>query len=139
MDHDIMTRLDHGKDLVLELERLAERHGLTRGTVQVIGALKGAMLGFFDAEKGQFVTNAVPCPVELVSGLGNISLSGGRPKVHLHLMVATREGRCLGGHAMPGCVVYAVEAVLREIPGPPLERSLDPETGMSLWPRDGEG
>lgn len=136
MDRAILTRLDHGKDLVQELERLAERHGLTRGTVQVIGALKGAMLGFYDAEKRRFVTNAVPCPVELVSGLGNISLNEGRAQVHLHLIVSTREGRCLGGHAMPGCVVYAAEAAFQEFPGPPLERALDEETGMSLWPRD---
>ncbi len=138
MDRAILTRLEHGRDLVQELERLAESHGLTRGTVQVIGALKGAMLGFFDAEKGQFVTNAVPCPVEMVSGLGNVSLNKGRPKVHLHLIVATREGRCLGGHAMPGCVVFAAEAAFQVFPGPPLERSLDEETGMSLWPRDPE-
>ncbi len=136
MARTIMTRLTHGGDLVPELERLAAQHGLTRGTVQVIGALKGAMLGFYQQEEKRYQIQAVSCPVEILSGLGNISLRDGRAMVHLHLVISGEDGHCLGGHAMRDCIIYAAEAVLTEVEGPPLVRTLDETTGLSLWDMD---
>lgn len=134
MPKTVMARLPHGQDLVSALEQLAQAHGVRKGTIQVIGALKGAMLGFFDQESRRFVTHPVPCPVEIASGQGNVSVMDGRPMVHLHLVVAGENAACLGGHALPGCVVHAVEAFIQECAGEDLERGPDPETGLSLWP-----
>jgi predicted DNA-binding protein with PD1-like motif len=51
----------------------------------------------------------------------------------VHLTLADRDGRAFGGHAAPGCVVFACELVLSELHGPSLERAHDETTGLPLW------
>jgi uncharacterized protein len=51
----------------------------------------------------------------------------------VHLTLADDDGRAFGGHAAPGCVVFACEIVVTELHGPSLERAYDAVTGLPLW------
>jgi len=125
--------LERGEDLLDGLNRAVEELGLNAATLQVIGGLEEAVLGYFDpATKGY---RTVPTGhVEIASGVGNVSLRDGKPFIHLHLVVSGPDGAALGGHAMKGCRAFVVEAYFRALAGPPPVREESPAHGLKVWP-----
>jgi predicted DNA-binding protein with PD1-like motif len=79
------------------------------------------------------VSHDVDRPLEILSGIGNVSLKEGRPFVHLHLTLGDDTGRRRGGHAMPGCRIFAAEAAILKAEGPNKHRVYDEATGLFLW------
>ena len=72
--------------------------------------------------------------MEIVAGLGNISIKDGKPFAHIHLTVADEQGWCYGGHLVPGTEVFAGEIFIRETEMvPALKREYDEATGLTLW------
>lgn len=116
-------RLGPGQDLRQELEAFARSKGLRAGfVVSAVGSLREVRLRLANQEEA----TAFPGPVELVSLGGTLSPDG----PHLHLSVSDSTGRTVGGHLVPGCLVYTtVELVLGEAPDLEFSRPTDPETG----------
>lgn len=129
----MLQRLPKDGDLIREIRRAADAQNMTRGTVQVIGALKRAEISFYRQKDQTYVPRTLEHDVEILAGMGNISLKDGETFVHLHLTLGDENGTCTGGHAMEGCIIFAAEAMIREISGPPLHREFDEETGLFLW------
>ena len=125
--------LERGEDLLDGLNRAVEELGIRAGTLQVIGALEEATLGYFDSGVKEYRTISTG-HVEIASGLGNVSLRDGAPFVHLHLVVSGPDGAALGGHAMEGCRAFVVEAYFRALAGPPPERQESPGHGLKICP-----
>ena len=128
-----ICRLPKGSDLLEALTALCRREDMTRGAIQVIGALERASLAFYRQAEQAYAPHELPEHLELLCGMGNVSLKEGEPFVHLHLTLSRENGECVGGHAMPGCIVFAAEAVLFRLEGDPLNRVFDPPTGLFLW------
>jgi predicted DNA-binding protein with PD1-like motif len=122
-----------GEELLEGLNRAVSELGLEAATLQVIGALQQATLGYFDQEAGEYRTFSTG-HVEISSGLGNVSIRDGVPFVHLHLVLSEQDGRSLGGHAMDGCLAYVVEAYLRRLDGPAPVRQEVPGMTLRVWP-----
>ena len=125
--------LARGEDLLAGLGDAIAVLGVEAATLQLIGGLETATLGYFDPEAGQYLTFTTG-HVEIASGLGNVSIRDGSPFIHLHLVVSGPDGECRAGHAMDGCRGFVVEAYLRKLDGEaPVRRQVE---GMSLkiWP-----
>jgi len=129
----IVARLDHGGDLLAQVAAVADAHGVTMGEVRAVGALQRAELAFYDQTAKRYEPHTFERPLELLALVGNVSRRDGETAVHAHLVLGEADGRCLGGHALPGCVVFACELVLEELVGEALERSHDEVTGLPLW------
>jgi predicted DNA-binding protein with PD1-like motif len=125
--------LERGEDLLDGLNRAVAELGLEAATLQVIGGLEQARLGYFDPATGEYLPIEVG-HVEISAGLGNVSIREGRPFIHLHLVVSDRDGASLGGHAMEGCRAYVVEAYFRRLEGPPPVRQEVPGMTLKVWP-----
>ncbi len=125
--------LERGEDLLDGLNAAVGELGLQAATLQVIGGLDAARLGYFDAERGDYVVTESG-HVEIASGLGNVSLRDGAPFIHLHLVVSDADGGCRGGHAMEGCAAFVVEAYLRALGGKAPERQAVPGMSLKVWP-----
>lgn len=125
--------LARGEDLLDGLNRAVAALGFQAATLQVIGALEQATLGYFDQERGEYRTFSTG-HVEISAGVGNVSLRDDEPFVHLHLVVSESDGRSLGGHAMEGCRAFVVEAYLRKLDGPPPVRQDAPGMPLKVWP-----
>jgi predicted DNA-binding protein with PD1-like motif len=125
--------LARGEDVLDGLNRAAAGLGLRAATVQVIGGLEEATLGYFDQDAGEYLTFTTG-HVEIASGLGNVSLRDGEPFIHLHLVVSEADGTAKGGHAMEGCRAFVVEAYFRVLDGPPPERETMPGLALKVWP-----
>ena len=77
-------------------------------------------------------------PMEIVSLTGTLCSDG----LHVHISLSRRDGPCVGGHLVPGCVVNTTaELVIGELDDVEFRRPLDPATGyheLSLQPRRSE-
>jgi predicted DNA-binding protein with PD1-like motif len=125
--------LDRGEDLLAGLNAAVEELGLEAATLQVIGGLERATLGYFDPQAAEYLTFSTG-HVEVATGLGNVSLRDGAPFIHLHLVVSGPDGECRGGHAMEGCTAFVVEAYFRALDGPPPVRQEVPGMSLKVWP-----
>jgi predicted DNA-binding protein with PD1-like motif len=125
--------LERGEDLLEGLNAAVGQLGIEAGTLQIIGGLEEAVLGYFDPETTEYVVTRTG-HVEIDAGLGNISLRDGEPFIHLHLTVSGRDGNAQGGHAMEGCRAYVVEAYFRKLGGPPPVRQQVKGIHLKVWP-----
>lgn len=66
--------------------------------------------------------------IEILTLAGSLAANGS----HLHISVADRQGRVLGGHVAPGCIVRTTaEILLALLPDWQFERAPDPATGYA--------
>ena len=116
-------RLSPGEDLKENLQRFTQRHSLAAGCiVTAVGSLQQANLRF----AGQDTSTALSQRFEIISLVGTLSLNG----LHLHMAIADEQGHTLGGHVMPGCLIYTTaEIVVGSLSGVTFHRALDRQTG----------
>jgi predicted DNA-binding protein with PD1-like motif len=129
-------RLTPGTDLIEALERLTEAHGLRAGCILTgVGSLSQARLRMPGAtgEPERFMSFSEP--MEIVSLTGTLSPDG----LHVHIALARRDGACVGGHVVSGCIVNTTaEVVIGELVDVEFGRPPDPATGydeLEIRPR----
>jgi uncharacterized protein len=130
-----LGRLEHGADLLNELYQLCQSQNIQMGTLQVIGAVQRACIGFYDQGKKLYQQITLPNPAEIVCCIGNISSKDEKIFIHAHLTLSDEQGKSWGGHLMPGTIIFAAEFQIQELQGKILQRSEDPVTGLTLWSR----
>lgn len=142
----VMGKLSHNADLLQELTDFCNENNIKTAWISVIGAVKNIKLGFYDQNKFQYLNldqddiygieaakNIESKPFEIASCTGNVSLKENKPFLHMHIVVSNREGKCFGGHLMPGTQVFAGEFIIHVLKGEDLTRELDKETKLQLW------
>lgn len=127
-------RFECDEDLLQALTDFCKKENVRLGTFNVIGAVKNAMLGYYDQQKQQYAGCVeLDKKLEIASCMGNISLKDGEIMVHAHIVLAAWEGKALGGHLMPGTKIFAAEFNIQEYAGAKLHRGKDEKTGLPLW------
>lgn len=118
-------RLPPGADLRQALDAALLASGHQAGfVVSGIGSLSPAVLRMAGADR----LLTLEGDLELLSLAGSLSPDGS----HLHASVATSDGRVLGGHVMPGCLVRTnAEILVAWLPAWQFARSLDAATGYA--------
>jgi uncharacterized protein len=132
------VRLTPGVDLKAELARLTETLALRAGCILTcVGSLSHARLRVPGAVGEAEAIATWDEPMEIVSLTGTLSPDG----LHVHVGLSRRDGSCIGGHLVQGCVVNTTaELVIGELPDVEFRRPLDPATGyneLSVAPRRG--
>lgn len=127
-------RLAYGCDLMEALQAIVEDSNIYFGSISFLGSVLKAKVGYYIMKEKRWITLELDKPMEILSGMGNVSLKDGKPFVHAHLTFLDREGKVHGGHLFPGCIVFAGEVFVEEIElqAPP-KRVYDPVTGLTLW------
>jgi len=124
--------LDTDDDVVGCLRDFAMREGIEAAQITAIGALRRAVLGYFDWEKKDYRRIPVDQQVEVVSLIGDVALGPDRrPSLHIHAVLGRSDGIALGGHLLEGRVRPTLEVILIESPAH-LQRQTDEETGLAL-------
>ena len=120
-------RLPPGTDLKRELASLVTKGGLKAAFVAAcVGSLAAARLRMPTASGETAEVLTVEEPMEIVSLAGTLSPEG----LHLHIAVSLRDGRCVGGHLLDGCLIHTTaEIVLGELTDLTFRRLRDAETG----------
>ena len=127
-------RFASGNDLLESLTSFCVENNISLGVFTVIGAVKCAKMGYYD-QAGKEYTDCVEVnrTLEISSCIGNISMKDSEVFVHAHVTFSDHEGKCYGGHLMPGAKIFAAEYFIEELTGGELIREADEETGLSLW------
>lgn len=128
-----LVRLDTGSDLVEEITRFAGDAAITTAWVGFLGAVRRASLRYYDQEARRYDDFVIDRHLEVVAGVGNVSLIDGTPFVHAHAAFSDGGGAAFGGHLNAGCEVFALEVRIEELLGEPMRRERDDCTGLSLW------
>ena len=93
-----VARIDHGEDLLKELNGLAVREDIRSAFFMILGAAGKAQLVTGPKEKSVppvTVWSAFDDVREIV-GAGNIFLENGVPKIHLHAVAGNNRGLTMG-------------------------------------------
>jgi uncharacterized protein len=98
-----------GDEILSGLTDLAIKHKITSGYITGLGGLSTALLGFGDPPLGAFRRIPVDEKSELVSLVGHIQSRDGVPTVHLHAVVALKDGSTKAGHVFEAHVAPIAE------------------------------
>jgi predicted DNA-binding protein with PD1-like motif len=120
-------RLPPGRDLKRELVKFTREAELQAAFIATcVGSLSGARLRMpsLDGEADRVLV--LDEPTEVVSLSGTLSTQG----LHLHMSLSRRDGQCVGGHLLDGCIVRTTaELVIGELADLDFRRPFDPGTG----------
>jgi predicted DNA-binding protein with PD1-like motif len=128
-----LERLPHDSDLATWLNGFAHDNGISAGTVSVIGAVKKAVVAFYDQQEQTYGEISRNENLEIVYCAGNVSIRDGKPFAHCHAMFSDKRGATFGGHMVEGTTVFAAEAHFQELLGGEYVRERDSVTGLPLW------
>ena len=120
-----------GEDPAAGLLEFARDQKLSASQFTAIGAFSEVELGFFEMAKRDYRVIPIREQTEVLSFLGDITLSGKGPKVHAHVVLGKADGTAWGGHLMKAKVRPTLEVILTESPRH-LHRVHDVKTGLAL-------
>jgi predicted DNA-binding protein with PD1-like motif len=128
-----LLRLATGGDIIESVTEYAADHDIGAASLSFLGAVRRASLRYYDQDAKRYVDFDVDKHLEIVAGVGNISVLDGSPFVHAHAAFADDSGAAYGGHVNSGTEVFACEVTLSELEGIAPVRRLDETTGLMLW------
>jgi predicted DNA-binding protein with PD1-like motif len=128
-----VLRLSTDEDLINILTQYVNEKNIDAADVHVIGAVQDANLGFYDQDEQEYEEHYVDEPMELLQATGNVSYLDGERFVHLHGSFSDEDDNVVSGHIFEGTTLFAGEAIVHELDGPPLRREDDERTGLTLW------
>lgn len=124
--------LDPGDEPMTCLSAFAREQRLDAARFTGIGAFSEVVVGFFDPRRKDYEKIPIGEQVEVVSLIGDVALGpNGEPKLHVHVVLAKRDGSAWGGHLLEARVQPTLEVMLVESPSF-LQRRIDPATGLAL-------
>lgn len=129
----IISKLAYESDLLEELTKIAHKENISLGKVEAIGAVSKATIGFYNQTTYKYQVIDLEESYEITSLLGNITLKEKKPMVHAHITLADDKGKVIGGHLLPGTLVFACEAIITVFRNGVLERGYDTKTKLPLW------
>jgi uncharacterized protein len=119
-----VLRLKPNIDLKKSLKEFVHSHQIKAGIIlTTVGSLKQAKIRFAACSKSTLLQEKF----EIISLVGTLSIYG----LHLHISVADRTGKTIGGHLDDGCLIYTTaEIAIGEIEESIFTRKIDEETGF---------
>jgi predicted DNA-binding protein with PD1-like motif len=120
-----------GQEVMRGLVAFASKHKLTGGHLTGIGAIRDAVIGYFDPQTKTYLRNHEKGQTEVLSLTGNLALYNNEPFYHVHVALGLRDGTARGGHLFEMIVRPTVELVLTTYPKI-VDRKIDPEWGLPL-------
>jgi uncharacterized protein len=124
--------LSTGEEVMGELSAFTKSQNIVAAQLTAIGALSNAELAYFDWEKKDYQSIPVREQVEVASLIGDVaSAPSGEPSLHIHLVLARRDGTALAGHLRRAYVRPTLEVMVNESPTH-LRKVYDLESGLAL-------
>jgi hypothetical protein len=133
MSESFLARLPMGGDLLGAITEEFKKRNMPKAGFNLIGALTEAEIGYYDLAERKYFNRKFEGALEIVSCTGNVSHRDGEIFVHGHVVLSDEDFRCMGGHLMEGCRIFAAELCGFPITGAVPKRVYDEPTGLFLW------
>lgn len=128
-----LLKLDPGDDILESITAFAHERDIRAGWVNFLGAVQRASLRYYDQEAREYRDFTLERHLEVLSGLGNISMLDGKPFVHIHAAFGDESGDAYGGHIDVGCTAFLIEVRIDELIGDPPVRQFDERVSLPTW------
>lgn len=118
------VRLKPNMDLKESLQNFVSLNNIQSGFIlTAVGSLQQAKIRFAE----QINSKVFNEKLEIVSVVGTLSQSG----IHIHIALADKEGKTIGGHLDKGCIIYTTaEIVIGASEEFTFIRTIDEKTGF---------
>jgi len=126
-----LLRIERGEEVLSSLLSFIKIFKIKSGFMVGLGACEKLKLGYFDAEKGDYMNKDLAGEYEMTSLTGNIAYLGTEPIVHAHITLTDDKFKAVGGHLWSGIVSGTVEIYIMTF-GSSIKRAKDEETGLNL-------
>jgi predicted DNA-binding protein with PD1-like motif len=124
--------LSTGEEVLPSLQSFVEREQIHAAQLTAIGALSDVVLLYFDWQTKDYQKIPVQEQVEVASMIGDVAVDpAGKPALHIHVVVGTRDGSAKAGHLGKAHVRPTLEVIITESPAH-LQKVKDAETGLAL-------
>jgi predicted DNA-binding protein with PD1-like motif len=120
-----------GDEALSGLLEFAQKYQITSAHFTAIGAVNGAMLGWFDPQRKMYKKIPIEGQHEVIGMSGDIALYQGKPVVHTHMLVGDSDGTTRGGHVLAAYVSPTVEVMVTADPVT-MQKRFDPDTDLTL-------
>jgi|SRR5271166_216126 len=120
-----------GDEAFSGLLEFAEQYHVTSAHFTAIGALNGAVVGWFDPQRKMYKKIPLNGQQEVVGMSGDIALYQGKPAVHTHMVVGSPDGTTHGGHVLEAYVSPTLEVMVTVDPVT-MQKRFDPDTDLTL-------
>lgn len=131
INNGFMLRLMKGEEIIGTISSFVQKQNISGGFVFGLGAFKQATLGYFDAEKKEYVKTSFKEDMEFGSFTGSISYVEGKPFVHAHVVASGADCKAYFGHLFSATISATGEFFI--IPSESqIERKPDSESGLNL-------
>src|SRR5271157_3764079 len=120
-----------GDEAFSGLLEFAEKYHVTSAHFTAIGALNGAILGWFDPQRKMYKKIPIHGQHEVIGMSGDIALYQGKPVVHAHMLVGAPDGTTSGGHVLEAVVSPTLEVMVTVDPVA-MHKRIDPDTDLTL-------
>jgi predicted DNA-binding protein with PD1-like motif len=120
-----------GDEALSGLLEFAQKYQITSAHFTAIGAVNGAMLGWFDPQRKMYKKIPIEGPHEVIGMSGDIALYQGKPVVHTHMLVGNSDGTTRGGHVLAAYVSPTLEVMVTADPVT-MQKRFDPDTDLTL-------
>lgn len=131
-DSGYLIRIFKGEKIVATITDFCRNLSIGNAQVVGIGGVQNATLGFYDLGTRMYEFDTYEETMEILSIIGNVSILEDRPFLHAHVSLGKRDKSVIGGHLKEATVGGTCEIVM-SVNDSPLQRTLDEETGLSLW------
>jgi len=128
-----LGKLPFGRDLIASVEDFCKETSIQTAVFSALGSVSSVTLGCYDQKQQVYVTFNEESSLEITACIGNVSIKGGSPFVHAHIVLSDEKGKIIGGHLFSETIIFAGEISIHELKGKPFERAYDNKTGLMLW------
>ena len=128
----MIFKLNYGEDITRAITEKCRRKKIKSAYVFFIGAVQKATVGYYNQKSKKYKKISINKPMEITSGIGNISIKDGEQFLHAHVSLSDKNGKLSGGHLFSPTIVFACEVFIIEN-RKKLVRKLDKQTGLFLW------
>jgi len=126
-----IVRFDKGEDLFLELPKFLAEAKITAAGFTGMGTCAGVELGFYNEFLKEYRKKPFMENMEIVSLIGNASMLGGKPVVHIHGSFSRNDFTLIAGHVFKLVVLATCEIYLSKMEGV-AERKMNPAFNLNL-------
>jgi predicted DNA-binding protein with PD1-like motif len=127
-----LVRLDKGELLASTITQLVKDTQMPGAWISGIGAVQWVELGFYNLTSQVYQWKRFDQLMEITALQGNVAWEGGEPALHLHGTFSDQDFQAHGGHVKDFEVGGTCEILIHRWYADPLQRAMDPATGLNV-------
>ncbi len=132
LNNGFLIKLDRNDMIISSLKNFLDTQNIKTASIQGIGAVQKIEIGRYEVANKKFITKKFYGEFEVVSLIGNITLSpDDNINIHLHIAFADKDYHLFGGHLVEATVSATFEIFVTPY-NQTVKRKFDNDTGLNL-------